>query len=120
MTKILFLSRHKMTEEQRSDLERIYGEITIDTLDATISSADELCACCKGFDVLAAVLPFHLYVEFFAVKPESLRVIFARSKRIPTGETVINKDSGKPESRYLFVHDGWVEICGLNCKLCVL
>ena len=117
MTKILFLSRHKMTAEQLHDLERIYGKITIDTLDSTISSAEELCTRCEGFDILAAVLPFHMYVEFFRVKPKNLKVIFARSRRIPTGETVINKDSGKPESRYLFEHDGWTEIHSLNCEL---
>lgn len=116
-TKILFFSRHRMTNEQAADLERIFPLSEVKTLDATVKNAEELLRACEGCDVLAAVLPLHMYADFFKIKPPELRVIFARSKRVPTEKNALNKDTGEYESRYAFVHDGWIEITRLDCEL---
>lgn len=107
MKKILFLSRHIMTEDQKEDLTRIYGEHTIEQIDKTVESAEEIISLCQDCDVLAAVLPISLYAELFRIKPDRLEVIFARSKRIYSEE----------EKSYQFVFDGWLRINRLECDI---
>ena len=113
----LWLSRHDMTDEQKADLERIYPSCEIVKLDQTADNVQTLLEWCKGFDVLAAVLPIELLCELMKLKPDGLRVIFARSERVKTEKTVLNPATGGMDSEYLFRFDGWREIVRLDCEI---
>jgi len=57
MKKILWVSRHQMTEEQLDDLKRIYGEFELVKFDQTVSNVKEIIEAGKNCDILAVVLP---------------------------------------------------------------
>ena len=98
MKKVLWFSRHKMTEEQRMDLERIYGEISVNQISKTISSAYELADDIEKVDIVAIVAPINLQTQFLKLagnKP----VISCRNKRVFI-------DDAKVE----FIFDGWYQI----------
>ena len=100
MKKILWFSRHEMTAEQKKDLERIYGPITITQINRTINSAYELKDEIEGHDVIAIVAPDQLKQEFLQIAGDK-PVISCRNKRVfdPADNTKVT-----------FVFDGWYEI----------
>lgn len=53
MTKILWLSRHTMTEAQIADLNRIYGEIEVKTFDQSVSGWKDVVEAGADCDILA-------------------------------------------------------------------
>ena len=57
MTKILWVSRHTMTTEQITDLQRIYGDVEIKQFADSVESAKQVTELGADCDVLAVVLP---------------------------------------------------------------
>jgi len=115
MKKILWLSRHVMTEEQRSELETAFGDIAITQVNATVpnvhvpftdsdgnghSPLKELVAL---FDVACVVLPINILGQLLPfAKAAGVPVLQAKNRRIPTGN--VNEDG---EQIFDFFHDGW-------------
>lgn len=104
--KILWLSRHDMTEEQVSDLKRIYGDDTeVTKVDKTIKTADDILDGTDAFDIFAVVLPIDLIADLFA--KTNKEIITAKSERVRTNETVFNPATQKNEPQFKFVHKCW-------------
>ena len=57
MKKILWLSRHPLTDAQFTDLKRIYGDIEIVKCDITVNGWRDVVEAGKECDILAVVLP---------------------------------------------------------------
>lgn len=114
MKKILWISRHYMTREQFSDLERVVGErIELICLDKTLNNMDDLKPYIKQAEVIAAVLPIELYAELLPLAGEK-PVLKAISARIPLGSSSILQN-GMEEKQYEFSHVCWEQI--LKCEI---
>ena len=100
MTKILWFSRHELTNEQLTDLQRIYGEVQITQINKTIQNAYELQGDIQSHDVIAIVAPLNLQEQFLKIAGDK-PVISCRNKRVfdPIDSTKVN-----------FVFDGWFRI----------
>lgn len=110
MTKILWLSRHNMTLAQRADLHRIYGAFSIKRFDQTVSSWKDVVDAGADCDVLAVVLPPAILADLTNPRNNSKPVIRAKANRVPTGKTIVNPATGKPETEYCFEHVGWEQV----------
>lgn len=101
MAKILWFSRHPLSREQMSDLERIFGsDLEINQVNRTISSATELRDEIASSDVVAVVAPLPLQAEFLKLAGNDKPVIFCKNERI------LLDDGAKVE----FKHAGWFRI----------
>ena len=103
--KILWLSRHDMTDEQVNDLKRIYGEVEITKLDKTIKTAEDILDGADNFDIFAVVLPIDLVADLFSKTDKE--IITAKSERVRLDNTVFNPATQKEEPQYKFKHVGW-------------
>lgn len=110
MKKILWLSRHSMTEAQIADLERIYGEIEIETFDKTVNNWKDVVEVGANCDVLAVVLPPAILADLTNPRNNTKPVIRAKANRIATGKMITNPATGKEEVEYRFEHAGWERI----------
>lgn len=110
MTKILWFSRHTMTDAQRSDLERIYGSIEVKVCDQTVASWKEVAEAGANCDVLAVVLPPSILADLVNPRNNAKPVIRAKSNRVLTGLTAPNPATGKEEAQYKFEHLGWEQV----------
>lgn len=108
--KILWLSRHTMTEMQIEDLRRIYGEVEIKTFDQTVSGWKDVVKAGEDCDILAVVLPPAIIADLTNPRNNTKPVIRARANRVATGNTVYNPATGKEEAEYRFEHAGWERI----------
>lgn len=77
MKKVLWFSRHEMTEAQRKAL----GEVEINQIDRTIRRADELKQEIDESDIIAIVAPIELQQQFLALAGDK-PVIMAVNERI--------------------------------------
>lgn len=100
MTKVLWFSRHQMTEDQQAALVAKLGEIEIVQVDRTIQSAFELTEEVEACDVIAIVAPINLQAQFLKLAKDK-PVIIAQTKR----ELVKSADG--EESKAIFIFDGW-------------
>lgn len=112
MTKILWLSRHALTDEQLADLRRIYGQIEVYQHNQTVKSAQEVVSIATehGCDILAVVLPPNILSELTNPRVNTKPVIRAKANRIPTGQTTVNPANGKEEQEFMFQHAGWERV----------
>ena len=111
MTKILWLSRHEMTEAEVEDLKRIYGEmIEIKKFDQTVSGWKDVVEAGADCDVLAVVLPPAILADLTNPRNNAKPVIRAKANRVPTGRTITNPATGKEEAEYRFEHAGWERV----------
>ncbi len=110
MTKILWLSRHHMTEAQVADLNRIYGEIEVKTFDQSVSGWKDVVEAGADCDVLAVVLPPAILADLTNPRNNQKPVIRAKANRVPTGNTITNPATGKEETEYRFEHAGWERV----------
>lgn len=108
--KILWLSRHDMTEGQRKDLERIYGKVEIKRHTETVKSWKEVVEVGSDCDVLAVVLPPAILADLVNPRNNSKPVIRAIANRIETGNMIVNPATGKQEKEFKFEHAGWERI----------
>ena len=110
-TKVLWFSRHKMSEEQLSDLRRIYGSnLVLNQISTTINSAYEIKAEIDSNDVIAIVAPINLQQQFLKLAGDK-PVIMATSERI-----VIKQDDGS-EDNVIFKFKNWQRILRLEMVL---
>lgn len=109
MTKILWLSRHMLTDEQVADLKRIYGEIEIKHFSESVNSWKDVVSVGADCDVLAVVLPPTILADLVNPHNNSKPVIRAKSSRIAIG-TQINPNTGNEETKYRFEHAGWEKV----------
>lgn len=96
MKKVLWFSRHEMTEEQRE----VLGNVEIMQIDRTINSAFELKDEIEQCDIIAIVAPIHLQQQFLQIagnKP----VIMALNDRV-----LIQQQDGS-ESKVAFRFVKW-------------
>lgn len=110
MTKILWLSRHTMTEAQIADLNRIYGEIEVKTFDQSVSGWKDVVEAGADCDVMAVVLPPAILADLTNPRNNTKPVIRAKANRVPTGNTIVNPATGKEETEYRFEHAGWEKV----------
>ena len=110
MTRILWLSRHSMTEAQVADLNRIYGEIEVKTFDQSVSGWKDVVEVGADCDVLAVVLPPAILADLTNPRNNTKPVIRAKANRVPTGNTIVNPATGKEETEYRFEHAGWERV----------
>ena len=80
MKKILWLSRHQMTEEQINELMKIYGDIIVLQDSKQINNVEELLQDIESMDVLAVVLPIEMVGELLKITDKP--IIYAENKRV--------------------------------------
>lgn len=115
MKKVLWVSRHEMTAEQLNDLKRIYGEVTVEKLDATVKRAEEITAI--PADIYAVVLPTDMIADL--LHKTTNPVISAVSERVKEG-TVLNPATGKEEAQYVFRHVAWKQFVRIEIETVTL
>lgn len=100
MKKVLWFSRHEMTEEQLAALGNVSQLVQINK---TINSAYELIEEIAAADIVAIVAPINLQAQFLKLAGDK-PVLIAQSKRV----LVPNADGG--EDKVNFVFDGWKQL----------
>ena len=112
MKRVLWVSRHRMSPDQRKDLERIMGgPVELLPWRETVRDISVLLPSLKVADAAAVVLPLELLALLIPLaggKP----VLQAVSGRVPTGRMIPASDGG-PEPEFAFVHQGWRQILRL-------
>lgn len=111
--KILWVSRHNMTNEQLSDLHRIYGNFELLTLDKTITNVQEILK--YSAEVYAVVLPTNLLIEL--KNSTNAEVIQPVSKRVATKNKILNPATNTYEQEYTYKHQCWEKIIRADVKL---
>lgn len=101
--KILWLSRHELTGDQKNGLTRVFpdSDISITKLDQTINEETIKQLVETDNDAFAVVLPVKmLSLFFFYLKPYQKLIV-------PLSKRVLVKDPNGGESKVQFVYDGW-------------
>ena len=101
--KVLWFSRHEMTEEQKNAL----GDVEILQVNRTINSAYELKEEIDSCDIIAIVAPINLQKQFLDIangKP----VIFAVNQRV----LVQNENGGEDKVEFKF--NGWKRLVKID------
>ena len=113
MKKILWVSRHTMTESQKADLDRIMGdEVQLLPWRDTVQDINQLLPLLRQADGAAVVLPTELLAKL--VKAAGKKPILqAVSARKPTGR-MLQLSNGQTEPEFTFVHRGWQQILRLD------
>ena len=109
-TKVLWVSRHNMTQEQLVDLNRIYGDVEIQQYSDTVINAKQITELGTNCDVFAVVLPPALLADLTNPRTNTKPVIRAIANRVATGRTVVNPATGAEEPEMKFVHAGWERV----------
>lgn len=103
MKKVLWFSRHEMSDEQRAAL----GDVEIVQISKTINSAYELIEEINDCDIIAIVAPLNIQKQFLSLangKP----VIYAVNQRV----LVPNEEGG--EDKVMFRFNGWQRIVKID------
>lgn len=109
--KILWFSRHTMTQDQFNDLKRIYGEeIEVKQVSESASSYKDVLAAGEDCQVLAVVLPPAMLADLTNPRNNTKPVIRAIANRVPTGNMVVNPATQKEEQEFRFEHAGWEQV----------
>ena len=114
MKRILWVSRHEMTEGQIKDLRRIYGDFDLVKFDKTVNNVKEIVEAGKDCDILGVILPPNLLAELVNPRINTKPVIRAVADRIETGNTILNATTGKKETEYKFVHIAWEQVIKID------
>ncbi len=109
MKKVLWISRHTMTDQQLADLETIMGgPVRLVPWQTTVDDPKELLPELEACDAVAAVLP-PLQLSQLLKLAGSRPLLRAVMDRVPTGRTVVTA-SGTEEPEYASVYLGWEQI----------
>lgn len=103
MKKVLWFSRHNMTADQLTDLNRIFGEVEVNQLSKTIETAFELKAEVESADIVAIVAPINLQQQF--LKLAGLKPVITA-----TSERIVTKDENGGEDKVEFKFKNWLQI----------
>ena len=113
--RVLWVSRHSMTEDQRQDLERIMGgPVELDTWSDTVQDVEELRPRLREADAVAAVLPTEKLADLLMIAGKR-PVLQAESARVPTGRWTI-QPGGAVEREFAFIHQGWKQILEVRIR----
>ena len=112
--KVLWFSRHQMTEDQFNSLRARLGEFELTQVDKSIESTREIRDEIESSDVLAVVAPPELLSEFFDYCNEDNGkvLIFAESERV-----LVKSEDGS-ESKVIFSFKRWVKIQKFEYETC--
>lgn len=110
MAKILWVSRHTMTQAQEADLHRIYGDVEVKQFADNVESAKQVVELGSDCDVLAVVLPPAFLADLTNPRVNQKPVIRAIANRVATGRTVTNPATGAEEPEMRFEHAGWERV----------
>lgn len=115
MKRVLWVSRHEMTRDQRADLERaLGGPVELIPWRDTVADAAQLLPALEGTDAAAVVLPVELLAQLLPLAGER-PVLTAASGREATGRVHTLPD-GRREPEFAFVHRGWRQILRLELE----
>ena len=113
MKKVLWVSRHEMTAEQRADLDRVMGGAELLPWKETVTDVAQLLPLLEQADAVAAVLPPELLAKLLTLacnKP----VLRAVSERRATG-CIRTLPDGRREQEFAYVHAGWEQLLRMMC-----
>lgn len=112
---VLWISRHPMTPEQISDLERIMGgAVRLQCWTDTVEDVEALRPAVRQADAVAAVLPMEKLAQLRQLAGEK-PVLQAAALRIPTGKELVRPD-GQKEKEFAFVHQGWKQVLRVSIE----
>ena len=114
MKKVLWVSRHEMTAEQRADLDRVMGGAELLPWKETVTDVAQLLPLLKQADAVAAVLPPELLAKLLTLagnKP----VLRAVSERRATG-CIRTLPDGRREQEFAYVHAGWEQLLRMDVR----
>ena len=113
--RVLWISRHTMTGEQRADLERIMGgPVELTVWSDTVENLRDLQPLVRRSDAVAAVLPAEKLAQLLEIAG-GRPVLQAKSGRMATGRWTTQPD-GRREREFVFVHCGWQQILQVRIK----
>ena len=113
MKTVLWISRHEMTAEQLTDLERVLGgPVRLLPWRDTVRSLSEIAPFLNACDAVAAVLPPELLSKLLSMAGQK-PVLWSVSHRVPTGKTITLPD-GRQEREFTFAHARWEQILRLE------
>ena len=105
--RLLWVSRHTMTQAQEADLKRIYGDVEVKQFADNVEPAKQVVELGSDCDVLAVVLPPAFLADLTNPRVNQKPVIRAIANRVATGRTVTNPATGVEEPEMKFEHAGW-------------
>ena len=116
MKKVLWVSRHTMTEDQIRDLKRALND-DFETIcyKETVKDISEITPFIGSVDIIAAVLPTELLADLFEAA-EGKPVIQSVSERVDTGR-IVKLPDGREEKEFAFVHSRWQKIVEFKLKV---
>lgn len=115
MKRVLWVSRHEMTPEQKADLERIMGgDVALSAVRDTVRDVESLRPALAKVDAAAVVLPPDMLQQLLPLAGKK-PVLRAVSGRVPTGRTITLQD-GRQESEFAFVHKCWEQILSVEIR----
>lgn len=113
--RVLWISRHTMTNTQKADLERIMGgAVRLTAWADTVTDVEALRPVVEQADAVAAVLPAEKLAQLLTVAGNR-PVLQAVSARCPTGQWTTLPD-GRREQEFAFVHQGWQQILDIRIQ----
>ena len=116
MKRVLWISRHQMTPEQRADLERVLGDaVELHPWRETVENLADLRPELERADAVAAVLPVERLAELLCLA-EGRPVLQAAAVRTSTGRMRTLPD-GRREPEFSFAHGGWRQILRLELEI---
>ena len=96
--KVLWFSRHLMSDAQVSDLVSLFGVIELHGINKTISSAREIADEIEAADIVAVVMPLPLQMEVLKLAKDK-PVLICRNHRVQ-----------KEDGTFEFHHAGWTKL----------
>lgn len=115
MKRVLWISRHTMTQTQLADLQRVMGgPIQLTMWPETVEDVEALRPMVEQSDAVAAVLPMEKLAQLLKITGNR-PVLQAKSGRMPTGHWAI-QPTGAVEQEFAFVHLGWQQILEVQVK----
>ena len=110
MQKILWISRHVLTDDQRAGLERLCGgAFELVWWKENVEDLQLLASAAEAADMIAAVLPVHLLARLMAMFPGKPVLIDLAQRTLVS--------TGGPEAAVRFSHGGWQRIRRLELEL---
>lgn len=114
MKKVLWVSRHEMTAEQRADLDRVMGGAELLPWKETVTDIAQLLPLLEQADAVAAVLPPELLAKLLTLAGKK-PVLRAVSERRATG-CIRTLPDGRCEQEFAYVHAGWEQLLRMDVR----
>ncbi len=113
--RVLWISRHALSAEQLSDLERaLQAPVYLLTWSDTVENVEDLRPLLEQSDAVAAVLPMEKLAKLLEIAGDR-PVLQAKGDRVPTGRWIISP-TGEKEQEFAFVHQGWYQILEIQIR----